>query len=336
MPLVDVLLPVHAIGARLASRAIDSILTQTFGDLRLIVIDDGALEDARAWLDTMSRDPRLTVVTTRRPGIVGALETGLRCSDAPLVARMDADDLALPWRLEAQVALLRDKPDLDLVAAPVLLEGDAAAGWIRHVTWSNRIMQPDDHFAERFVDAPVVHPTVMMRREVLERWGGYVEGPFADDYELWLRALHAGGRFGKIAGPGLVWNRTPSTLTASHHRFSASMILKLRAAWLARHLSERSKRFAVWGAGPSGRRIARELESEGLVAEGFYDIDPRKIGRLVRGHRVQPADVIEATRPWLSGIVLLAAVASPGARYLIAQRLAAWGAKPGVDWLPVA
>ncbi len=337
MPLVDVLMPLGALPVPLVQRAVASILGQSLADLRLFVIDDGASAPCLAWLEQLaSADRRVKTIVTTTPGIVGALTAALAHGQAPLVARMDADDEATPWRLEQQVRLLQDRPQLDLVSSPVYLEGAAQAGWVRHVAWSNRLLTPEAHASERFVDAPVVHPTVLMRREAFERWGGYRQGPFAEDYELWLRAMASGAQLAKIAAPGLMWNRRTATLTASSSRYSPVAMLQLRARYLAQELGRRGGRFVVWGAGESGRRLLRELEAHGSVPESVYDIDPRKIGRTVRGHRVLSADQLGSSRPWRSGVTVVTAVAAPGARYLIGASLSEHGARMGADWLPAA
>lgn len=337
MALVDVLMPLGSVPLALVQRAVGSVLDQSLDDLRLMVIDDGATAESMAWIASRARaDRRLDVRRTRTPGIVAALGTGLEGSDASLVARMDADDVAMPWRLELQARLLGDQSSLDLVAAPVYLEGAAQAGWIRHVSWSNRLMTPEEHAAERFVDAPVVHPTVMVRRAKLETWGGYRQGPFAEDYELWLRAMAAGARFAKIDAPGLVWNRGPSTLTVASPRYGAAAMARLRVSWLAHELAARGGRFAVWGAGESGRRLMRELEAHQLVPDAVFDIDARKVGRTVRSQRIQDAAELQRRRPWEAGVTVVTAVAAPGARYLIGQRLGEAGAVIGRDWLPAA
>ncbi len=338
MALVDVLLPVGSLPLPLLQRAVASVLGQSLRDLRLIAIDDGATAECQRWLhDTAARDPRVTICATRSPGITAALTTGLERSDAPLVARMDADDIATPWRLEQQVGLLEARPDVDVAATPVCLEGAAHAGWIRHVCWSNRLQAPEDHARERFVDAPVVHPTVLLRRRKLDEWGGYRQGPFAEDYELWLRAMSRGGRFAKIANTGLVWNRGGGTLTVADPRYSSSSMMRLRGTWLARELRDRAGgRCVIWGAGKTGRAWIGALEREGIRPDSVHDLDPNKIGRLALGHRVADVSELGRLRPWQSGVPVLVAVAAPGARYRIGAQLLGWGAHPGQDWLPVA
>jgi glycosyltransferase involved in cell wall biosynthesis len=338
MALVDVLLPVGSLPLSLLQRAVASVLHQSLRDLKLIAIDDGATAQCLGWLhDAAARDPRVTICATRSPGITAALTTGISRSDAPLVARMDADDIATPWRLEHQAGLLGARSAVDLVAAPVCLEGAAHAGWIRHVCWSNRLLDPEDHARERFVDAPVVHPTVMLRRRKLDEWGGYRQGPFAEDYELWLRAMSLGGRFAKIAGTGLVWNRGGGTLTVADPRYSSSSMMRLRGTWLARELRERARgRCVIWGAGETGRAWLRALDREGIRPDSVHDVDPKKMGRLALGHRVADVSDLGRLRPWQSGVPVLVAVAAPGARYRIGAQLRGWGAHPGRDWLPVA
>jgi hypothetical protein len=337
MPPLDVLLPTRETRPWLARRAVASILAQTTRDLRLVVVDDGSsAEVLEAIGDAGRNDRRITVLPSRGRGIVAALRTGVAASDAPLVARMDADDLALPHRLADQLAAMAADPALDLVATAVELEGDARQGWQRHVSWSNGLATPEQHRAERFVDAPVVHPSVVFRRASYERWGGYADGPFPEDWELWLRALAAGARFAKVERAGLVWNRGAATETARGSRCSREALATLRSSWLAREIRERGGRFALWGAGPIARGLARDLRVHGLVPESIHDVDPRKIGRRRGGIVVEPVEALLARRAWDGGAVVIAAVGAAGAREIISARLAEHGARIGAHWLPAA
>jgi glycosyltransferase involved in cell wall biosynthesis len=124
-PLVSVILPVHN-GGRWLEAAVDSILGQTLADLELIVVDDHSNDAAPARL--AGRDERLRLLSSPERGVSCAFNTGFAASCAPLVARMDADDIALPARLERQVGYLQEHPAVDICGGCVeIFVGDGTS-----------------------------------------------------------------------------------------------------------------------------------------------------------------------------------------------------------------
>lgn len=182
-PLVSVVLPVHD-GARYLAAAIQSILDQTYRHFELIVIDDGSTDDSAA-LAASFADPRIVLVRNERNlGLARTLNRGLDLARGELVARMDADDIAAPARLERQVQRMRDDPGLAVLGTDITYidPADRPLGRPRDLpcgaTWVGwRLLR----------GTCLYHPTVMLRRAALgaER---YAEGyTHAEDYELWLR-----------------------------------------------------------------------------------------------------------------------------------------------------
>jgi len=181
-PAVSVLMSVHD-GAPLVGEAVASVLGQSDGDLELIVVDDGSI-DATPGLLAAVADPRLRVHRQERTGLTRALNRALGLSRGALVARLDADDVALPERLARQRAFLARHPDVGLLGTAAR-EVDPAGALVRIV----RPPVDDAALRRALIRAnPFVHSSVMVRREVLTRAGGYDEAlAVAQDYELWMR-----------------------------------------------------------------------------------------------------------------------------------------------------
>ena len=183
-PRLGIVLPVRN-GAAFLRDALDSLFGQTFADFELVVVDDGSTDATPKILGAFA-DPRLRVLANRGAGLVDALSTGLAATAAPLVARMDADDIALPSRLERQIAFLDANPGVALVGAQVA-HMDAGGRPTGHVS---SFPTAPARIAEALMTRGCVlrHPTVMARRPALDAVGAYrrvVEG--AEDYDLWLR-----------------------------------------------------------------------------------------------------------------------------------------------------
>jgi glycosyltransferase involved in cell wall biosynthesis len=182
LPAASVLLPVHD-GARFLPEALDSVLGQTLSEIEVVVVDDGSTDGTAAVLGQY-RDPRLHVVSQGHGGLVAALEAALREATAPFVARMDADDVSLPTRLEQQVGFLEANSDVGLLGCgvEVIDEGGRAEG--------TTVLPPGDAELRRrlLLRNPFTHGSVVLRREALERAGGYRAGHGAnEDYDLWRR-----------------------------------------------------------------------------------------------------------------------------------------------------
>lgn len=185
-PEVTVLMPVHN-GERYVGAAIDSVLAQSMRAFELLIVDDGST-DATADIVAAYRDGRIRVERfDRNRGLSAALNHGLACAAAPLVARQDADDLSAPTRLERQIAAMRSDADLALLGTQA--EAIDEAG---------NPLKPVDRPLDRvsiewygMFDNPFAHTSVMFRRDVIQQLGGFDAtcDPYSQDYALWWRVM---------------------------------------------------------------------------------------------------------------------------------------------------
>jgi glycosyltransferase involved in cell wall biosynthesis len=235
-PRVSVLMAVHD-GAPWVKDAVASVLTQTLTDLELVVVDDGSADVTPALLAGVD-DRRLRVERRPRAGLTRALNTGLALVRAPLVARLDADDVALPERLARQVAFLDAHPDVGVV-------GSAA----REINGSGRevrVVRPpvDDATLRRVLIRrnPMVHSTVTMRRNVIDAVGGYdARFVVAQDYDLWMR-LVAVTRLANLSDTLVVRRLLPGRISLA--RDTERLRAEARARWRA----VRAGRYPAWCA----------------------------------------------------------------------------------------
>lgn len=337
-----VLMPARNAG-RWIEATLASVLAQTWGDFTLLLVDDGSTDDTAALASrTAQGDPRLQLVPGPGRGIVAALEAG-RAALAPsvrYVARMDADDLMHPERLALQVAALEAEPDLAVVASRVALlrdfePGDDAGidadGMARYVAWLNTLDTPASVAREMFVESPVCHPAVMMRRDALAAVGGYQDPPWTEDYDLWLRLHLAGHRFRVLPEVLHTWRDHGRRTTRTDPRCAPDRFPVLKAHYLVRRFG---RELRLWGAGRDGKRLARALEAEGAQITCFVDIDPRKVGGVRRGQ--VPVVGADALRGPGDGPPIVSAVGIPRARAEIRDALDAKGYQEGVDYVCAA
>jgi glycosyltransferase involved in cell wall biosynthesis len=332
-PLVSIVLPCRNVAPMLPA-CIASIRQQTLAGYEVVAIDDGSTDATGAILvDWAARDKRVRLLTTGGAGLVPALNQGLAAARAPLIARMDGDDVMHPQRLEFQVAYLKQHPELALVAAQAVLfpVRSVRAGYREYLRWQNRVLSSTDVAAAIYSEAPFVHPTVLFRRDVVGRLGGYAEGLFPEDYELWLRMHRAGLLMAKVPRILLGWREHAERTSRRDLRYAREAFDQLRARYLGDDPRLRQGRELVyWGAGRPTRQRAWRLIEQGFPPAAWIDIDPRKIGQEIWGARVERPEWLAARRP---RPFVLVYVTNHGAREMVDPLLAAWGYRAGEDYL---
>lgn len=333
-PRVSVLLAVRD-GAATLQSALASIRRQTLRELELVVVDDGSRDGSDELVARAAREDSRIVLHRQPPrGLACALNAGLRRCRAALIARMDADDLAARDRLALQVDYLESHPEVAAVGGQIRIAPAwmVSEGMARYQAWQNAILDPAAHRRELFVESPLCHPSVMLRRTALEAVGGYREDEaWPEDYDLWLRIDETGGALAKLDRCLLVWRESAGRLTRTAPAYRRERFLPLKLHHLARRLAGRH--VLVWGAGLEGKPWLRALQAESLLDEVAIDLDPRKLGQRIHGARVVPP---ERLGPPSSERLVLVAVGAPGARSQIRAYLSGRGYREPEDFICVA
>jgi cellulose synthase/poly-beta-1,6-N-acetylglucosamine synthase-like glycosyltransferase len=189
-PAVSWLICAHVVNDQFR-QALQSCLDQTFVDFEVVVVANGrqAGEVSAAVRDWIGDDPRVRVFTTEVRHLIFSLSLGLHYARAPLIARMDADDVSRPDRLELQVAFMRGHPEVVVLGtAYELIDGEGRG--------LKTMLPPtsDDRIRRALLwGNPLCHPSVMFRRKAVLDVGGYLGGLHAEDYDLWARLSVAPG-----------------------------------------------------------------------------------------------------------------------------------------------
>jgi hypothetical protein len=252
--------------------AVASILGQSFGDFEFVILDDfssdGSSERLREWA---ARDGRIRLIRSDSPlGPVGSSRAAVEASAAPLVARMDADDVAHPDRLRRQVELFEAKPEAGMAGTLHSLIDEAGKRLRGRELWPLTQARPVP---------PVTHGSIMFRRAVFDRAGGYREGSqYWEDVDLYLRLSAAGAVY--IIPDALCAVRFSRTSTRPSAPQQA-----LEEAYDAMHRRLRTS------------RGARARPARGIVPDAFITIatprlwagmPPRILGALVKRGALRP------------------------------------------------
>jgi hypothetical protein len=152
------------------------------------------------------------------------------------------------------------------------------------VEWSNQVLSEKDIDLAQFEESPVVHPSVMYKKDLVVTYGGYRDGPFPEDYEFWLRCLSKGARFHKLKCILLEWFDSSGRASRNQSQYSQEAFQYTKALYLKSWLIEKGlggKSICAWGAGVIAKKQARILSQNNIWVKKFYDIDPLKIGKTV-------------------------------------------------------
>jgi glycosyltransferase involved in cell wall biosynthesis len=326
-PLVSVLMPVRDEAPYLAE-ALESLSEQTLEDIEVLVVDDGSRDGSAEIADAHARgDSRFRVLRQQPAGLVAALERARAEARGRYVARMDGDDVALPRRLETQVAALEADNRLAACGGGIAYfpAETVREGARRYERWINGLVTEDAAARDVFVECPIPHPTLMARWEVLE----YRRCDWPEDYDLVLRLWARGERFRNVDALVLRWRDHAARLSRTAPRYSLEAFVRCKVAHLRATLLRGFDSVIIWGAGPVGKSFAREL---GQQVVAFVDVDPRKIGKHVYG---VPVVALEAALAFADAFAL-GAVAGEDARAEIRAAIAAQGRRDGVDFVAVA
>jgi len=180
-------------GLPYVEEAVESVLRQTFQDFELVIVEDASTDGTRERLRTFT-DPRIRLVCNdSQQGQTRSLNRGLELAQGRLVARIDADDICFPDRLETQVRFLDRNPKIAVVGSRWI--GLSPSG--KPLGTRGNTLSDDGSFLGRLLrgDCPLYHTTVMFRKEAVEQAGGYDAAfKIGQDYDLWARMAARGLR----------------------------------------------------------------------------------------------------------------------------------------------
>lgn len=335
VPAVSVLLPCRNAEPFLRDcrRSLES---QTESDFEVVAVDDASTDDTPALLEQWAAvDPRVRVLPGAGEGLVASLGVAADHARAPLLARMDADDVAHPRRLELQRRFLERRPGLAGCGTGVRYFPRSAlgSGYRRYERWLNALHRPSSLLRDLFVECPIAHPTLVLRANAFREAGGYRERGWPEDYDLVLRLHRKGMRLANVPRVLVRWRVTPDRLSMTSPDYTPEAFRACKVHHLRKGFLPPDRPVVIWGAGSVGKTLALALLEERVRPAAFVELDPRKLGQTIHDAKVISPVELEAREP--RPYVLLG-VGSPGARDEIRGALRGMGYTELADYRAMA
>jgi glycosyltransferase involved in cell wall biosynthesis len=313
---------------------LDSLYRQTLANWELIAVDDGSSDATPQILAAAAgHDVRVRVIRREGGGLVAALNSGLEECRAPLLARLDGDDICHPRRLELQAAYLEAHPDTGLVACNFrhFPRTGLKQGMIDYESWQNGLTGHSSIIRDLFVESPFVHPSIMTRRTIMEDAGGYHDNGWAEDYDLWLRMAAAGVHFARLPQTLLFWRDHPERATRTLDEYALHAFRACKCHHLLNCFLKGCPDVVIAGAGLEARAWQRLLAAARVTVSAWLDVDPRKIGRIL--HK---APIISPDELHLNSRKMIVAIGVRGAREQFRSVAKRRGWQEGMDFVCVA
>lgn len=222
MPEVSIILPVYNGGPHL-SKAIDSILTQSFSDFELIIVNDGSTDNSEQIISGYN-DPRIVHIANEvNSGLVFTLNKGIGRASGKYIARMDADDICLKERLAIQKKWLDENPGTSMVACTIQFidENDTVTG---HWQTDLDTVSAASIRKELPHQNCIAHPTIMIRSEILKAYRYKAYQKNIEDYDLWLRLEADGKKIEKISSALLLYRVHAQSVTSTYLKTGNSFL----------------------------------------------------------------------------------------------------------------
>lgn len=273
VPAVSIVMPAYNVESFIDA-AIASVRAQTFTNFELLIIDDGSTDATAAVVDRHARaDGRVRLLRQANAGISAARNVALRHARGAFIAILDADDAWAPTFLASQIAVLEQRPEIDIVTANAWFRGGPHDGQPALPTPDPR---PDPDLTQLLEDETSVFIMSVFRRRVIEAVGGFDEAFRSnEDYDLWIRAALAGFRFARNDTPAGYYRRRDDSLSADEVRMLTGILRvyeKTRPA-----LANQPEALAIL------ERQVRRFETEQVAAQLRQALQTGDLAAVTRG-----------------------------------------------------
>lgn len=291
---ISIIMPVYN-GETYLAESIESILNQTYVNYEFLIINDGSTDNSMAIISEYARkDDRIVIISRENKGLVASLNEGIALAKGKYIARMDADDISLPHRMEKQWCYLRENPDVDILGSYLEIIGDIdevrKENYIKVFNCSLTVNNVEEKMLE---GCAIPHPSAMINKRLFNHLQYRDTYKCAEDYDLWMRALKQGFKIRKLEQVLLKYRVHTASKSYNEkknmHQFFDVVNIKLD--YIEGKYISQTVKVIIWGASNAGLIVNHVLKTRDYYEiVGF--IDKYKSG-VIEGLNIYKPDQLE-------------------------------------------
>lgn len=327
---ISILMPLYN-GGLFFAPCLQSIQALPATNWELIIADGNSTDQSLVVAKRLSKnDSRIKIVSNPDRAIIQALRLAYAEADGEFITRMDADDFALPGRLELLRKALQEKGPGHVAIGQVeyFSDGYIGDGYLRYAKWLNDLTASGKNFDERYRECTVPSVCWMTTRDDLDAAGAFDANVYPEDYDLAMRFYQQHYKIAPVPEVVMRWRDHPLRTTRNSETYADNRFLQFKVDWFLKADRDYERPLVLWGAGAKGKHIARML-GEKNVAFRWMTNNPNKVGQHI--HNVVLEDESEVSS--IRDAQIIVAVAGLDDQQDIAKQLLEAGYTPGDDAL---
>lgn len=281
---VSIISPVRN-GAQFLPECLNSILSQTYHNWELLIVNDNSTDETQSILDDYAKkDLRIKVFQNKGTGIIDALQTGYAQSSGGFINRMDADDIMMPNKLQLMTDKLIENGKGFLATGLVhyFSEEGIGDGYYNYQEWLNGLSQSDSNFDDIYKECVIPSPCWMVARQDFEASNGFNSPLYPEDYDLAFRFYKQGLTVVAVKEVIHHWRDYSTRTSRTDSNYSDNYFIQLKMKYWIELDSDNSRKLELWGAGKKGKEVAKLLIKNNIEFNWLSNND-NKIGREVYG-----------------------------------------------------
>ncbi len=277
---------------------LDSIVAQTYTDWELIAVNDHSTDGSNAILNKYAKADkrkRIRVLSNEGTGIISALRMAYRNSKGLYITRMDSDDLMTKQKLELFVARLEEIGEGHIVTGYVEYINDASTplgeGYRKYAAWLNQLTKEENNYKDIYKECPLASPNWMIVRKDFEKAEAFIPDIYPEDYDLCFRFREKALTISAVQEVTHFWRDYPNRTSRTDDNYKDNKFTALKVYHFVKSDKRDSHQLILWGAGPKGKAVAKELLCRG-ISFGWVTDNLKKIGQDIYGVVLENADTI--------------------------------------------
>lgn len=303
---------------------LDSILAQTLKEWELIAVDDHSTDESRAIIERYASEDkmgRITVLSNKGQGIISALRTAYIHTRGRYITRMDSDDIMSENKLELFANKVEQLGVGHIITGYVHYFNDydtkVGKGYRNYADWLNLLSSDQTNYDEIYKECSIASPNWMVHRQDLDTCQAFLPDIYPEDYDLCFRFREAGLKVATVKEVTHHWRDYPNRTSRTDDNYKDNRFTALKIHHFIKSDYKTSNLLILWGAGPKGKAIAKELIANNLKFQWITD-NQKKIGKDIYGLILQDAAlVINSIQP----VQYIIGISQRGAQSGILERL---------------